>query len=555
MAFLRVVRTGQEIPIEGARAVMGRHPDCDIKLEDGSVSREHAQILLADGNYFIEDLRSRNGTFVNNRPITGRQPLLDSDEIKICDLEFTFHPGTESGRVTPAPQETQTGWALIEDEPGTGSSTIMSKLSLASIDTTARFAVRPEVKLKALVEITHSLGRALDLATVLPKTLDSLFNIFVQADRGFVALRDNDDSPLIPKAIKHRRGDGETVRISRTIVNQVLGRKEAILSADATSDGRFELSQSIADYRIRSMMCAPLIDSEGNALGVIQIDTVNQRSRFQQEDLDLLVSVAQQAALSIENARLHQTALEKNRIERDLELAHRVQQGFLPSHAPNVAGYQFFDFYEPAQQLGGDYYDYIQLPGGRLAIVLADVSGKGIAASLMMANLSAEVRFLLATEAVPADAINRLNDSFVRTGWEDRFVTLAVAVIDPVAHEMTLVNAGHMAPLWRHRGADVELLGDDITGIPLGVDAGFQYLQLTVPLRPGDQLVMFTDGFSEAMNINGELFGLHRVQEIVAERDLVNAEMLGQRLLEQVRQFVGRRSQSDDMCLTCFGRA
>jgi len=156
---------------------------------------------------------------------------------------------------------------------------------------------------------------------------------------------------------------------------------------------------------------------------------------------------------------------------------------------------------------------------------------------------------------VPADAINRLNDSFVRTGWEDRFVTLVVAVIDPVAHELTLVNAGHMAPLWRHRGNDVELLGDDITGIPLGVDAGFQYHQVTVPLRPGDQLVVFTDGFSEAMNIDGELFGLRRVQEIVADATYTTADALGQRLIDQVRQFVGRRAQSDDMCLTCFGRA
>ncbi len=159
----------------------------------------------------------------------------------------------------------------------------------------------------------------------------------------------------------------ERVRISRTIVNQVMASKEAILSADAASDTRFETSQSIADLRIRSVMCVPLIDSEGQPLGAIQIDTLDQRHRFQQDDLDVLASVASQAAIAVDNAQMHENALkQQSASQRDLELAHKVQRGLLPSQPPRwPSNYHFFDFYESANQVGGDYYDYIELPGHR----------------------------------------------------------------------------------------------------------------------------------------------------------------------------------------------
>ncbi len=244
----------------------------------------------------------------------------------------------------------------------------------------------------------------------MPKLLDSLFKIFMQADRGFVILRSRPTAALVPKAIKHRRPDMEDqIRISRTIVNQVMTSKEAILSADAANDARFDTSQSIADFRIRSMMCAPLVDSDGKSLGVIQIDTLDQRHRFQKDDLDVLASVASQAAFAVDNAQLHETSLKQQSLERDLELAHKVQRGLLPAAPPQVAGYHFFDFYEPANQVGGDYYDYVELPGDRLAVVLADVSGKGVSAALLMAKLSGEVRYCLASEPNPAAAMNRIN--------------------------------------------------------------------------------------------------------------------------------------------------
>ena len=201
---------------------------------------------------------------------------------------------------TPGTMPTLTESAmLIDDGDAPGKSTIMSKIDISSGLAGVRINVNPEVKLRAVIEVAENLRKALSVDSVLPKLLDSLFKIFVQADRGFVVLRGANPGQLVIKAVKQRRADSEDmIRISRTIINTVLEAKQAILSADAAADARFEMSQSIADFRIRSMMCAPLVNSDGESLGVIQVDTIDQRSRFQQEDLDVLASVANQAAFA-----------------------------------------------------------------------------------------------------------------------------------------------------------------------------------------------------------------------------------------------------------------
>jgi serine phosphatase RsbU (regulator of sigma subunit)/pSer/pThr/pTyr-binding forkhead associated (FHA) protein len=560
MAILQILEpagSGEPVQLDGDRAVLGRHPDCDVVLDAASVSRQHAQIVRENDRYFVEDLHSRNGTFVNGRLISGRQQLEDGDRLKICDLSFAFYsnrPGQQRLNVSGS-----SALALLEDDPATSASSIMSKLDVSSSNSGLRLTVNPEVKLRAMIEISQNLGKAVSLDEVLGKLLDALFKIFLQADRGFVILRVGPDGVLVPKAVKHRRSDDEDqIRISRTIVNQVMQSQEAVLSADAAADSRFDSSQSIADLRIHSMMCAPLVNSDGESLGVIQVDAHDRRHRFGKEDLDVLASIASQAAIAVDNAQLHESSLKQQAMQRDLELARRVQQGLLPSAPPQLPGYHFFDFYEPANQVGGDYYDYVDLstgdaPNQRLAVVLGDVSGKGVSAALLMAKLSGEVRYCLASEPTPAAALSRINASFSRSGWQDRFVTFVLALLDARAHEITVVNAGHMAPLLRLAGGAVEPIGEDVTGLPLGVDADFQYEQYTRPLAPGDFVALFTDGISEAMNGAGELYGMERLGARLAEPSAAVDE-LGRLLLDDVKRFVGGRPQSDDMCLACFGR-
>ena len=551
MAVLQLLKgqsPGQVFALERDVSVLGRHPDCDIVLDVQAVSRQHARILRTGADFYVEDMESRNGTFVNGEKIAERRLLRDNDRLKICNLLFTF-------RLYPPGLSDSSRALLVDDEGPIPSSTMTSRVDVANPRTPARMSVNPELKLRAMLEITQSLAKAFDLEEVLPKILQTLGHIFVQADRGFVVLRSEPNNLLVPAAVWHRRReDEELIRISRTIVNQVMTEKLAILSADAASDDRFDTSQSIADFRIRSMMCAPLLDSDGNALGVIQIDTLDQRSRFQQDDLDLLASVAWQAALAIENAQNHEQIVAQRAIERDLALAHQVQQALLPDQVPTLSGYEFFNFYEPANQVGGDYFGYIPMPGGRLAVVIADVAGKGISAALLMAKLSAEVGYLLATEATPAEALDRLNASFSRV-LNDRFITVAMVVIDPVRHEATIVNAGHMAPLLRKPGGAVEELGEDAKGLPIGVDPDSRYEQCVVQLSLGDTVTIYTDGISEAMNGDLQLYGIDRiVQDLCRRSERDTVDTLASSVLNDVKKFVGDQDQSDDMCLVCFGR-
>ncbi len=556
MPILQVIHgpdPGRKLQFDGERTVLGRHPECDVVLDAAAVSRQHARIVRENGQYFLEDLGSRNGTLLNGAPIKGRRLLHDGDQLVICDLSFQFY-GSPPSDMLAGPPLSGDSVQLFVDEQDKGNSTIMSKVDVSSSRSSMTLDIRPEAKLKAMFEIAHNLSRTLSLDEVLPKLLDSLFTIFMQADRGFVVLASSPNGPLIPKAFKLRRPDDDTaVRISRTIVRQAIEGKEAVLSADAASDARFNMSESITDFHIRSLMCAPLLDAEGQPLGVIQIDTLDQRSRFTEEDLEILASIASQAAIAVDNAQLHEKALQQQALQRDIQLARQVQMGLLPARPPELPGYHFFHYYEPAREVGGDYFDYIPLPGGGVAVVVADVSGKGVSAALLMAKLSGEVRYSLASERDPDQAVRRINATFSRDEWADRFITFIAVIVHPKSHEVTIVNAGHMAPLLRKSSGEVSPVADDQAGVPLGVQADYPYVASHLKLRPGESLTIYTDGFSEAMNADNELYGTDNLVRQV-EAKAVDIDELGQHIVDDVRHFAGGHPQSDDMCLVCFGR-
>ncbi len=563
MAHLQIVEgvnPGRRIELPVNRSVIGRSSDCDVALDVAAVSRRHAVLLHENGEYFVEDLGSRNGTFVNDHRVTSRIPLRQGDRILICDqvLQVVF-PEQELLLSGLAPKEESSLSSLVHDERGLPPDTEDSASVVATIDVSGgpaslSLSAKPEAKLAALVEISKNLSKTLSMEEILPKILDSLFKIFVQADRGFVIMRPSEDAPLVPMADKHRKpGQDLSMRVSRTIVEEAMKGRKAILSADAATDERFEMAESISDFQIRSMMCAPMFDADGQALGVIQVDTLNQLSRFLDEDLEVLAAVASQAAVAIDNARMHELAIEQRALQRDLDLAARMQRALLPAAPPAVKGYRFFDFYESARQVGGDYYDYVHLADGRFAVVVGDVAGKGVSAAILMARLSSDVRFFLASETNPAMAVTRANHSFAQHDWADRFVTMLVAVVDPATHHLTLINAGHMPPLLRRASGDVQPVGDEQAGLPLGVADSYQYDSFKIDLQQGDSLTLFTDGFSEAMNPSRDLYGLERLENQV-RTGTGGVEELGQHLLADVRRFVGNFPQSDDMCLACFGR-
>jgi sigma-B regulation protein RsbU (phosphoserine phosphatase) len=554
MALLRAENgpnSGTRYPLEDGQYVLGRHPDCDIVIDVGAVSRHHCKVSSDRSDYYVEDLHSRNGTFVNEQPVEARRKLVNGDRVRVCDVVFTFF--VHASETPPSTLDESSSRAVLVDDVEASSSTIMSKLDVVGGRGGPQLAATPEAKLNALMEITQNLSRAISLDEVLPQLLDSLFRIFMQADRGFVGLVD-ERGVLAPRWTKMRRKNrDETIRVSRTIARQVMDTREAILSADAATDVRFEMSQSIADFRIRSVMCAPLLDREGKPLGILQLDTLDQRQRFQDEDLELLVSAAAQASIAIINASLHDEAMQRRTWERDLELAREVQRAFLPTRRPDFPQYNFFDYYRAANHIGGDYYDYVTLPEGRLAVLVADVVGHGVAAAMLMAKLSAEARFSLASSPHPASAITTLNERLCTLNL-NRFVTCVMGVLDPATHTFTIANAGHMAPMHRAVDGTIDEPSRAEAGPPLGVVEGQQYEQVRINLQPGESVVMYTDGLNEAMDTEGKCFSIGRLRELIRESGGTPDE-IGQYVLESIHAHMGRAAQEDDMCLVALQRA
>src|SRR5262249_8707575 len=286
-------------------------------------------------------------------------------------------------------------------------------------------------------------------------------------------------------------------RFSRSIVKQCLETAQAFLSDDATQDNRVQLSQSVVDFRIRSVMCVPLASAEGKAFGVVQLDTQDRSKKFTKNDLELLCGVANQASIALENARLHQDAVVQERLKRDLQLAHEVQLSFLPQRLPEVPGYEFHAFYRPAEQVGGDYYDFIPLAGRRVALTLGDVAGQGVPAALLRAPRASDARFCFLTPADPGKVVGKLNDLVVAQCTRmDRFVTLAAVALDPTGHVATVVNAGHPSPLVFRQatGAFQECVTRKQSGLALGIMEGHAYEATPVVLHPGDALLIYSDG-------------------------------------------------------------
>lgn len=547
---------GRRIPLERDQYVLGRHPDCDIVLESGAVSRQHARASKSTNGFTIEDMKSRNGTYVNGKLIQEPTKLHDGDMVRICDIELVFFEEAPLSQLNmPAIESSGSslGIMFVEDnEDDAGSRSVTAKLDVRGSQYGVQLAASAEAKLAAILEIMKNLGKTIELDEVLPKVLDSLFTIFIQADRGFIILRD-ESGLLSPRWTKTRRpGQEELVRVSKTVLREVMQTKEAIISLDAGSDQRFEMSQSVADFRIRSMIVAPLLNSDGEPIGAIQIDTVQQKGGFEPKDLEILIAVANQAGIAIENAQLHERMVLQKLVEQDLELARQVQLAFLPKQLPEILGYSFFKYYNPAQQIGGDYFDFLDLDENRLAIVLADVVGHGVAAAMFMAKLSAETRFAFGSITDPRKAMAHLNDRITALEAE-RFVTMSVIVLDKAAHKASIVIAGHMPPIKFSKDGVITEPGADIGGPPLGIMSDIEFDAFETELLPGESLTMYTDGIFEAPNARGEQFSITRVRdEIQQAKGSVTAA--GEQLISSVCQHITGCEQEDDMCLVILGR-
>lgn len=559
LKYLTGELAGTPVELKKDVTVIGRLLECDIILAANGVSRRHAEIRKRGPGYCVVDLESRNKTLLNDSPIVPNveHPLNENDRINVCNVEFVYQvakpavsqPAADVMMVTESDDKEASGFVTLE----------------ASHSSTITSTVRPEVKLKAILEITRSLSRELRIDTVAPKILDSLMEIFPGAERLFLMLQDPSTKRLVRKAFKHRAqkrtsflralpDDEVPTSISRSIVDHVLGQKKAVLSQDAGADKNLPASASISDLKIRSVMCVPLLTPDNKAIGIIQLDTSDRR-QFNEDDLDVLAAVASQAAISIQNASMLESLLERERLNRDLRIAEQVQKRFLPQDLPTVAGYEFFAHYQPTYEVGGDYYDFVPLPGNRMAVAVGDVSGKGVAAALMMAKFSGDTRYSILTENSLAATAARLNTLLCAAGIEDKFITLGLCVLDAPHRKLTLTSAGHTPVIIRHADGRAEEVGQDVSGLPLGIMDDSTYQQTDVQLNPGDVVVIYSDGVTDARSPADELYDSqsnHRLIKRIAQSSGGPAEV-ARAILQDIREFSAGRSQADDITLVCLG--
>jgi len=539
LSIISGLNTGESFDLKGRETLLGRHPQCQVVLRDSTVSRRHARITKDGNHYYVDDMGSQHGTRVNGEPIRFPCRLMDGDEIQLSQvrLKFSYSPEPEGGSIHDS----------VPDRP----STIVSSMDLLGGTGLADSQAAP--KWRALLEITRSLGVSLDLKRILPRVLDNVFRIFPQATRGCIFLVDQESGDLKPFVIRYvdDRGTGQPP-ISRTISDLVMADAKAVLSNDAGADERFQASDSVVNLNLRSILCAPLIGSADRPFGMIHLDTQDVRAEFTPDDLEVLVNIANLVAQAVDHANLHATQLDVDRRQRDMNTARQVQQHFLPQERPLLTGYQVFDFYAPVDEVGGDYFGYTPLPDGRLAIAVGDVAGKGVPAALLMARLCSETRFCLVTDILAGDAIDRLNRELCKQTFS-YFITLALCVLDTRLHEISVLNAGHMPPLCRRaRTGIVESLGNDIVSPPLGIDAEIRYREAKTQLEPGDVVVMYTDGVSEAPNPDGRRFGIERVRAALARGTDARSAIAA--LLEDVKAFRQSEPQEDDVCIVAFSR-
>lgn len=581
MANLKALQgetVGKVFPIDGARVTIGRHPQCEVVLEHATVSRSHAQILVAGDEYFVQDLNSRNGTYVNGSKIDGRLPLCNGDEIQLSDVLLLFQQQSEVlsetdhsceipilETVDPSPEVDESRMYLPQFPLGNLSSDsvseageIRSKLDArtgSSSDNLKKAGVVPaSQKLAAVIEITRSLSRVLELDRVLPRILQTLFKTFPQAEQGFILLLDPKSQRLKVKASRTRNDrQADAVAVSMTVVREAMNSCEAILSQCVADDSRFSGATSLTQLQITSVMCVPLVMQDGRSIGVIQIDSRDHEREFGEGDLELLVSVAMQAAMVVENAQLHEERLAQRDMDRDLEFARQVQRGFLPNERPQLEGYSFSDYYEAAKSVGGDYYDYIPLPNGKVAITLGDVAGKGVSAALLMARLYSSARYLFLTHDSPDDAVTALNEDIASSGMGQRFITFVAMVLDPERAELTLLNAGHMPPLLRLADGETRTISQSVSSLPLGILPTTVYESETIDLPPGASVLAFTDGVTEAMSPERELYGRDRLLTRFGETS-GDVQTTMKSLISDVRSFSSHSAERDDTCLVLFRR-
>ncbi len=396
--------------------------------------------------------------------------------------------------------------------------------------------------LRTLYDITRTMNSSLDFDEVLNTVMDSMMEV-TRAQRGFLVIAD-EDGHLRVQVARRMDGDSEEDSYSTTIVNEVVATRQPLLTNNAQYDTRFKAGQSIIMKGLRAILCAPMMVKD-RLIGVVYVDTSIRTGSFKESDLFLLSAVAGQAAIAIENARLYRVAVEKGRMERELQMAREIQESLLPRRMPQIPGYDVAARWQAAREMAGDFYDLFTLSDDTMGLVIADVSDKGAPAALFMASARSMIRSHALAGYSPFETLSRTNDMIVNDSSDGTFVTVYYSLFR-IGGATIQINAGHNPPvIYRRSHNQVSFLPRG--GRALGWFPDNPLRPIELPLEPGDVIVYYTDGLTDAENQSGENFGEARLAQAVAECARQSAAQIINYVIHEVETFCGDVPAFDDL--------
>ncbi len=551
IVFLAGPNAGRRYKLADGDYVIGRRSDCQIFVPDMRVSRQHARIRRENGRFWIEDLGSNNGTYVNGNRIVQPSDLRHEDEITIANNrirvempEATTGRGKSEGGFDSHVTIVDVGQssAVFKARDDSGDKILRTSGMISLTDPGGRLVER---KLAALSAILEAAANTPDPDQLLERVVDQLLEMFPQAQAVGVLVQDERTGELRVQSQRNRdKAFGGELRVPGTIIDHVVADRRGVLLGERTGQ-----HAAISTEAIGTRMGAPL-QAHQVQYGVIYVES--KGAVFRQEDVDLLGSVAAQAALAIHTFRVQSQLQRRQRLERDLRVARQIQRSLLPAAPPNVVGLDFAIHYEPAYQIGGDFYDFIWHDQSHLALCVGDVAGKAISAALYMARLTSELRSRAGISRTPARLLRRVNDEMVKLGDDGMFATLVYAIYDLETRTLVFTNAGHCVPLLRRGDRVFPLHADRAHVPPMGVVPELEVGEARVQLQSGDMLILTSDGVYEARDPRGHEYGLKRLsRRIRTARG--NAEDVVKAVLQDVDSHVANAPQGDDMTLVAMG--
>ena len=526
---------------DSSELTVGRSSDANLSLADRFLSRIHARFVERDGAWWIEDMGSRNGTFLNEDRVKEAAIVKTGDAIRLSGCILRVQPDEVHS-------DPSTDWGDGGATIFRAASDILQGTKEESVGDSPEALREYAERLKLLNDVHHALSRPISLTQLLELILDRAFK-HVGPEEGAVFLRRPDGS-YERAAEKTNDTEGEDYLYSETLLREVGDKGLAALVLDAGSDERFKEAKSIMTSGVRSLVAAPLMDPEGS-LGIIVLNSRLHRRQFDEADMSLLTSLASVAALRIRNVALAEEAAERQRLEEELELARRIQVALLPDALPDIEGYEVLATNIPSRGVSGDFYEIVPREKDCF-LLIADVSGKGIAASLLTASFEALAAGPIEDGADPEVVTTRVSSRLFRRTPSAKYATAWLGVLAPETGKVRYTNAGHNPALHVHSDGEVDQLGP--TGMPVGLVEGAEYSANDIVLQPGDALLLYTDGITESEDPSGEEFGTDRLADFCREHRKDEIRKFSKALEAHLDQFTNDQPAADDRTVVILRR-